>query len=185
MLTLEKVKGKKLTEKAKELYLTAFPADERMPFFMLMSRTKKKNVDYFAVTEYGVFRGTVYIVRMNDIVYIFYLAVSPDCRNGGYGSQILTKIKEQYPHCRFVLNIETTDEAQGDDDIRTRRCGFYYRNGFKKLDYKVKEGPVVYDMLCIAPDEYPVTQAEYTAIMRDYLGPVVYPMYRLISRHTD
>lgn len=81
MLELKDLKNnKQYYENAKKLYNTAFPPAERIPFAILYRKAKGSNVTFFAVTQGDEFKGLVYTVWFNDIVFIFYLAVSPDAR---------------------------------------------------------------------------------------------------------
>ena len=43
--------------KIKQLYMRAFPSDERAPFLMLVLKAKKKNVDFWSVHRDGEWAG--------------------------------------------------------------------------------------------------------------------------------
>ena len=75
----------------KQLYMRAFPDEERAPFLMLVLKAKKKGVDFWSISCDGKWAGLLYIVNHRDLSYIFYLAVSEECRGRGIGSACLTK----------------------------------------------------------------------------------------------
>ena len=82
---------------------------------------------------------------------------------------------------RQVLNIEALDDNADNNDERIRRREFYVKNGFFGAGYNVREYSVIYENLCFAPKEKPVTKEEYTALIKAYLGPFMYPLYRKLS----
>lgn len=182
MLELKNIKkNKKYIKKARSLYNSAFPSAERIPFDILLYKAKGSNVMFFAVVDKAEFKGLTYTVWYNDIVFIFYLAVEKQARGNGIGSQILKLIKEEFPSCRLVLNIEALDDNAPNNDERIRRREFYVKNGFYGAGYNVREYSVIYENLCFAPKERPVTKEEYNALIKAYLGPFMYSLYRKLS----
>ena len=166
MLELKDLKNnKQYYENAKKLYNTAFPPAERIPFAILYRKAKGSNVTFFAVTQGDEFKGLVYTVWFNDIVFIFYLAVSPDARGNGIGSKILSLVKE---------NAENNDE-------RIKRREFYVKNGFFGAGYNVREYSVIYENMCYSKDLIPVSKDEYTALIKAYLGKIMYYFYSKLS----
>ena len=158
MLELKDLKNnKQYYENAKKLYNTAFPPAERIPFVILYRKAKGSNVTFFAVTQGDEFKGLVYTVWFNDIVFIFYLAVSPDARGNGIGSKILSLVKDKFPNCRLVLNIEALDENAENNDERIKRREFYVKNGFFGAGYYVREYSVIFEYMCYSKDFIPVS----------------------------
>ena len=88
--------------------------------------------------------GFVSLVLFKDIAYIFFLAVDDKCRNQGYGSKILSSLKEMYRDSVLLLCYEEVDEKYPDNDIRKRREAFYKRNGFIDNELKTNEFGVVF-----------------------------------------
>lgn len=166
---------------AKALYNRAFPLAERVPFNILLYKARGSNVKFFAVVDVAEFKGLTYTVWYNDIVFIFYLAVDEQARGNGIGSEILTLIKEEFPDCRLVLNIEALDEEAENNEERKRRRQFYVKNGFFSAGYNVREYSVIYENMCFGPNDRPVTKEEYTALIKAYLGKIMYPIYRKLS----
>ena len=160
----------------KQLYMRAFPADERAPFLMLVLKAKKKNVDFWSVHCNDEWAGMLYIVNYRDLSYIFYLAVSEDCRGKGIGSAVLQNAKKLYKGRRLFLAIEQLDESSENYDERLKRRQFYLRNGFKELHKKLREGKVTYEILGIGGD---VEGSEYVALMKSYAGSILSKLFTM------
>lgn len=165
---------KEKLQNIKKLYLEAFPAEERVPFFYLKYKLSRPSADCFHIYADGRWIGFLYIVFYEDIVFVFYFAVQSDVRGMGYGSQILDKLKSLYPHRRFILNIEEPDEGSDNHEQRRKRKQFYLRNGFRECRFKMIEKNVVYEMLCCGDD---VTYPEYEQLIKNYLGSRLYKLY--------
>ena len=128
------------------LYLSAFPASERPPlrYFYLRLEAHKEN-DLYAYYDNDEFIGFSYLTIYKDICYIFFLAVSPEKRNKGYGSKILSDIKENNKDKVIMLCYEEVDKKYKDYDSRLKRKEFYKRNGFKDNKLKTNEYGVVFE----------------------------------------
>lgn len=175
-------KDRKNQKEIKNLYKQAFPLAERMPYFILKHKSKNKNADLFGIYEDNLFVGLWYAVTHKDVLFLYYLAIAPDFRGKGYGSRVLKQIEEKYSDYRIVLNIEEVDEKSPNYAQRLKRKAFYTSNGFFTLDYKVKEGSVVYDNLCYSKSGKGVTKQEYYELLKSYFGSVLYGIYKLISK---
>lgn len=175
-------RNKNCEDDVKKLYSSAFPADEKMPYFILKHKAKKHLAQFYAVYDGDLFVGLAYCVIYHDILFVFYLAIAPECRGHGYGSEVLKAVEEKYGRYRIVLNIEEVSENSPNYEQRLKRRAFYEKNGFFTLDYQIKEGNVVYDMMCFSAEGKGVSQTEYYKLMENYLGKVLYKIYRFISR---
>ena len=58
-----------------ELYTEAFPANERMPFSQMLSLSKDDRYALRALKDDGAFCGFSFIMRHEEMIYLFYLAV--------------------------------------------------------------------------------------------------------------
>ena len=65
----------KYQDELEELYLSAFPKEERFPFDILKTCSKEDNSDLYAVLDNDKFIGMCYIVNCNGAYYLMYLAV--------------------------------------------------------------------------------------------------------------
>lgn len=158
----------------KKLYHTAFPADERVPFWFLMAKSKGKNAEFYSIYEKEKWVGFVYIVSYQDIRYVFYLAVSEKERGKSYGSKILKKIIAKYQNKRIILLIEPVDKNTDNYEERVNRKNFYEKNGFYDLHYQVLEKNVIYSALGYGNR---VSKKEYLLLIKNYLGKILFALY--------
>lgn len=128
-------------------YKKSFPRLERIPFAILLVYAKRKGSLFIAFYENGIFCGETYLIRIGDVVFILYLAVNPKLRSKGYGSKIVAWVQEKFPNHKISLTIETVNKSCDNYAQRFKRQEFYYKNGFQKTSYRVKEFGVVYDIL--------------------------------------
>ena len=87
-MKLKRVKKQDLRQ-VKELYKTAFPKEERRPFFLLNWEMKKRVMEILAVEENG-FAGLLISSFYKDIVLIEFLAIDDGRRGDGLGSKVLS-----------------------------------------------------------------------------------------------
>ena len=78
------------------LYGTAFPSEERVPFFYLLRKAKKGAAECLAALDGDRFVGLAYTVSHKDLVFLFYFAVSDDRRGAGYGTAVLEALGHRY-----------------------------------------------------------------------------------------
>lgn len=161
-------------KKVKKLYYEAFPKNERAPFSLMKRFAKGNKADFFGVYDNDIFVGLVYNIYYKDIVYVYYLAIEKSLRGKGYGSGVLESIKEKYTMQRVILMAEETDADSTNYKERMKRKEFYYGNGFRELNYKVKEAGVMYDMLSCNGEGQEVNRDEYFDLMRNYWGDFLY-----------
>lgn len=166
MLKLEPCK-KEHIKKLKDLYLTAFPAEERAPWWLLKRRAAQGRAEMLAAMDGDEFAGMAYLVTLDDMAYLFYLAVEENRRGQGTGSQILTALKEQYHGKRLFLAREQLDQSAGNYAQRESRHRFYLANGLTDWDRLIKEGPVTYDVMGIGNV---VDPPEYKALIEGWAG---------------
>lgn len=149
----------------KRLYLQAFPKEERAPFGMLMR--KANAADFFALYDNTKWIGLAYIVRREQLAYIFYIAVTPEQRGKGYGTAAMKALIEYYKGCRLFLALEQLDKSAENYEQRIKRHEFYKKCGLSDLPYKIKEGGVVYDIMGVGGKVEP---EEYRELIDNYLG---------------
>ena len=152
------------------LYLSAFPEDERPPlkwFYIRESEHEENNI--YGYYENDVFIGFTYLTTYKDICYIFFLAVTKHLRNKGYGSKILSLIKEQYRDSRILLCYEEVDKKYQDYERRSKRKQFYQRNGFKDNGLKTDEYGVIFETGYIGKEK--ISFSDYKEIFKLGFGP--------------
>ncbi|MDO4443228.1 MAG: GNAT family N-acetyltransferase [Slackia sp.] len=124
----------------KQLYQTAFPVEQRVPFWSLRLRSGMNGLELSAYYDQDTFVGFVNLIESDDAVYIYYLAVADDLRGKGYGAQILDDLKRRHPGKTIALDIEAPDQNADNPRQRAARRSFYLRNGFVPSGYGFKDG---------------------------------------------
>ena len=170
MIRLEN--AKKYKKQIKNLYVTAFPKEERAPLFVLYHKAKKVENNFYAIVEDDEFAGLVYTIQDAGILYVFFFAIVEEKRGQGYGSKVLSMIKEKYPNHIVTLMIEDTADKKADNyEQRIQRLKFYQRNGFMQLHVGVNEMGVEYELL---GTQEGVTQVDFLDLMRKYVGDILF-----------
>ena len=114
----------------KEVYTNAFPGREGEPISLLLGNAKKGITKFEAYYDEEEFVGLSAVSTQGDLSYVQAIAVVPEDRSKGYGSQILSYIKETHSQNRIVLNLEVQDENATNAEQRKRRREFYLKNGY-------------------------------------------------------
>ncbi|OON94623.1 MAG: hypothetical protein ATN31_00310 [Candidatus Epulonipiscioides saccharophilum] len=123
----------------KDVYCTSFPGKERLPLWFLVSKSRRKDIEFLAFYDEDKFVGLTYLIRNNTKVYILYIAMDSSLRSKGYGTRVLNIIKSRYNDKTIFLSMEEVSEKYNDFAIRKSRLEFYIKNGFVKNNYVVKE----------------------------------------------
>lgn len=131
----------KYKDKIKKLYLSAFPNEERFPFWIIEECSKEDKSDLYAVLDNNKFIGMFYVVNCDNIYYLMYLAVEANLRNQNYGSKILIALKEKYKNLFLSIAIPI-------DEMTIKRKNFYLRNGFYDTNQYYEDTGVWYEVLC-------------------------------------
>jgi len=126
-----------LAPKMKHLYRTAFPPEERLPWWVLRLNAARRDIGLTAWMEGDRFCGFTASATVGTMHFLLFFAVAEELRGMGYGSRILTAIRRQYP--TVTLNIELLDPAAPNYPERRRRYRFYRKNGFFDTCYHVWE----------------------------------------------
>ena len=150
-----------------ELYTGAFPDDERAPFRLLRRRAEQGRAEFWCLMDGETRVGLAYVLRRQDLAYLFYLAVIPGLRGKGYGTQAIAALREHYNGCRLFLALETLDPAAENYAQRVHRHAFYQRCGLKDLPYRLKEASVIYALMGVGGSVQP---GEYKAMINRFLG---------------
>lgn len=167
MFHVEKITKKSPDKRQlKRLFISAFPKEERPPFFVIWKRRNRCGVDFLVAREGEKHIGFAYCVSKNSSVYLFFLAVEEKERGKGYGSKILSFLKERYKGKSIFLAMEEMDERAKNYGERVKRQRFYQKNGLHPIPLKIQEGTVIYDV-CASGE---VNREDYTLMMEEYLG---------------
>lgn len=163
-------KNMKEYREIKELYKRSFPKEERAPFWLMMRNAKKANGDFLVAFDDDLFVGFAYIISNESLAYLFYLAVNDKLRAKGYGSMILSELKERYRNKNLFLALEDDDKSAPNYEQRKKRRKFYEKNGFSPIPCRMKEASVIYDVMSIGGM---VTAKEYDRLITSWAGVLI------------
>ena len=124
-------------EKIKQLYETAFPEDEQIPWDDLMRLVGEMPLDFTAYYDGEAFIGFTIVYPRKSFNWFWYFAVREELRGKGYGQQILTQLIERYKVQPFVLDMESTTQVCDNLEQRKRRQAFYLLCGIEHKRYYV------------------------------------------------
>ena len=118
------------------IYRVSFPPEEQIPPIFL-ARTIGHGGHLRFYYDSDVFVGFSLTFDYDGIRFITYIAVVPELRNMGYGSDILDYIaSDGTPRGMFL----TAEVVEGEGDVvkqRSDRRRFYRRNGWKPSGYRI------------------------------------------------
>jgi GNAT superfamily N-acetyltransferase len=174
MLQVQKItRESKDLDVVKALYFSAFPESEQAPMEFLLQKAEEDYVRFSAYYDEGVFVGLSYTITREDLTYLLYMAVSGSIRSKGYGTQILSCIKEFRPDNRIILNIDPTDESAANNEERIRRRNFYIRNGYSPSNIVIEMNGNTFDVLSSGA----CTADEFRVLFKKYLGADLFDYY--------
>ena len=156
-------------QEVSDLFLEAFPEDERPPLFVFLNSLKKKEITLLTFYDNETFIGFAYLAIHNDICCIYFLAVSAPYRHQGYGGQILEIIKQEYKDFVIMLCYEEVDQKYGNYEERVLRKNFYRSHGFIDNKIKTNEYGVIYETAYIG--SHLVSFSNYLEIFKLVFGP--------------
>ena len=151
----------RLRRQAKQLYLEAFPKEERLPWWLLKLNARRQGIDLTAFVEDGTMVGFTASVTTARMHFLLFFAVPEASRGCGHGSAILAQLRQQ--HTAVTLNVELLDPEAENYPQRQRRFRFYQRNGFFDTGYHVWEVGGKFRVLATQPE---LDVASYREIFR-------------------
>ena len=115
----------------RELYESAFPENERIPWKDLMRLIEEMHLDFTAYYDADTFVGLTIVYPRPSFNWYWYFAVREELRNKGYGQEILSMLKSKYKGQTSVFDMESPRQECDNIVQRRRRHAFYLRNGFR------------------------------------------------------
>ena len=150
-MNLVSLKSAKDKDYFENLYLSAFPKDERIEVDKLYDLYKESLIDIILISKNNNEIGFAVIYLNENIHLLSYFAIDPDQRSKGYGSESLKLIKKTYDD--LIIEIESTDFKDADDYlIRNKRKAFYIRNGFDVIDAYVNYFGIEMELMSTTKD---------------------------------
>lgn len=116
-------------ETIRELYIAAFPPEERREFDQLKLLLNNVECHFYRIfTLPATLAGFCILWEFQAFVFIEHFAVKPELRGLGIGEKTLDKIKGRF---QKIIILETELPT---DELKIRRIRFYERNGYYKLN---------------------------------------------------
>lgn len=150
----------KLVKKVKDLYLTAFPRDEQMPFSRLLGMMNEK-YRLYALLDEDDFIGFLYLYHSKD-TFLYYLAVAEEYRGRGYGTEALQLIRNLEGTDNIILDIEEVKSC-----FTEKRRNFYLNAGFHTTDIRYHFFGVDYEIISLQEG---YTKEEYARLAKEIWG---------------
>ena len=174
IFTMSKINGN--DSRLKEihtLYRQAFPADERIPFRILLSMRNAQRHLYAFYRE-DILYGFVFLYHGESFMFIHYLAVCEPYRGHGYGSMFLQMIRSADPDLPVLLEVETPDTSSAMHEQQLRRLSFYRHSGFVLTDIRYLFYGVDYTLMVCGD---PVTREEYDRHFHEIWNRAIHMRY--------
>ena len=118
-------------QELQQLYQTAFPEEEQIPWKELMWMVDEMPLNFTAYYEGDALIGLTIVCPRRTFNWFWYFVVKEELRGKGIGQQILTQLIERYKGQSNILDMESPDHPSPNPEQRKRRHGFYLRNGFR------------------------------------------------------
>ena len=165
MIRFEKIdENTKNLEEIKQLYMDAFPFDERIPFYIMVSVGNYRGVEFLSIYDDDTWLGFIHTLVGEKLSYIFYFAIDGGLRQSGYGSKIIREYKKIHP--KLSLAIEPIEEDSDNIKQRKKRLAFYEKNGFETLDTKVVEMGVEFELMGVKGME--IKESDYKSLVKKF-----------------
>jgi ribosomal protein S18 acetylase RimI-like enzyme len=127
-ISFKKIESEAEFEVIKNLYLTAFPPNERREFDELTKQIYNYECYVNLILDDEKVAGFIIFWNFNEFVFLEHFAIEPGLRGLGTGEKTLTEIKALN---KKTIILETEPPA---DEMSRRRIRFYERNGFHILE---------------------------------------------------
>jgi len=165
MIRFEKIdENTKNLEDIKQLYMDAFPFEERIPFYIMVSVGNDRGVEFLSIYDDDTWLGFIHTLVGEKLSYIFYFAIDGGLRQSGYGSKIIREYKKIHP--KLSLAIEPIEEDSDNIKQRKKRLAFYEKNGFETLDTRVVEMGVEFELMGAKGME--IKESDYKSLVKKF-----------------
>lgn len=152
-------------EQIRELYQSAFPKEEQIPFEVLMRLIDEMPLDFTAYYDNRELIGFTIVYPRPSMTWFWYFAVREERRGRGEGQRILSRLLEKYKGRTCILDMESPDQPCDNMEQRRRRHGFYLRNGFRDTHVCRTFQGITYTIMIIGEGTF--TQQDYDAIIQE------------------
>ena len=140
-MNLQQLNEKQISKLYEEHMIIDFPKDELKPLEMILKSVEKGFYECLGILEEEKIVGYIYLVRVDNCYLIDYIAIFPELRNKGLGTNLLALINDYLETADRVIG-EVEDPAYTNDEgqkhIRNRRLQFYLRNNCRDTGLRVE-----------------------------------------------
>ena len=165
MIRFEKIdENTKNLEEIKQLYMDAFPFEERVPFYIMLLVGNDRGVEFLSIYDDDTWLGFIHTLVGEKLSYIFYFAIDSSLRQSGYGSKIIREYKKIHP--KLSLAIEPIEDNSDNIRQRKKRLEFYEKNGFETLDTRVVEMGVEFELMGAKGME--IKESDYKSLVKKF-----------------
>lgn len=113
-----------------------FIPQEQKPLNRIRQLHEAGNYPCFGLFENGELRVYAFLASAPGTVFLLldYLAVREGYRDGGYGGQMLEKLKEKFADRGLILEVENGSDVlqEEEKEICRKRISFYERHGVRR-----------------------------------------------------
>lgn len=138
-------------DKVSALYHSAFPENERRPLEEMFSFLSGGG-EFLALYDGETFCGFVCLLSWQDITHILYLAIDSQLRGRGYGTGMLSAIRQRYPHSRLIADIELETTDAPNNAERRQRKHFYQKSGYRSSEVQYRWREESYEIIVSGGD---------------------------------
>ena len=149
----------------RQLYETAFPWEEQIPWDDLMRLIGEIHLDFTAYYDGDTFVGFTIVYPRPSFNWYWYFAVRDELRGKGYGQQILTMLIEHYKGQTSIFDMESPRQECDNIIQRKRRHAFYIRNGYRDTNVYRKFEDVEMTIMIMGPGTF--TMQDWDDIVRE------------------
>ncbi|MBM6993821.1 MAG: GNAT family N-acetyltransferase [Prevotella sp.] len=164
-MTTKQITPETQDEQIRQLYETAFPKDEQIPWEDLMGLIVSMSLDFTAYYQEDDLIGFTIVYPRRSYNWFWYFAVRQELRGKGLGQQILSLLLEKYKDSANILDMESPDQISDNQVQRRRRHDFYLRNGFRDTGVGKSYGTV--DMTIMMIGEGTFTMQDYDEVLAE------------------
>lgn len=146
---LKKVDIKEFRKVIFREYKKIFPRLERKLYMTLKKSYNHHIMDIIEIIEEEQFVGFIITNFLKDTPYVQleYIAILPEYRNKGYGTNAIKLLKELYKEYDGIfIEIEKIGQGKSDEDnqVRQKRARFYEDLGFRKMGFDLDLYQIIY-----------------------------------------
>ena len=145
----------------------AFPEEEREEIDSFIEYAEEGICDFLAVYDGERFIGFTLLAVNAGTAYLCYFAVDSILRSKGYGSKILSLLKDRYKDKQIVLDLERTDEDSCNMEQRISRKDFYLRNGFNETGFVLSYSGMTFEVLFYGKEFDKQSYVDLFEVVRD------------------